>query len=213
MSLLTQRLSYVQLETSLTKPTRPILCLLPILILLSVGCGQKEKRFLTGDPLVDSLAPLNCGQGTQYQAGRNAEYIEQWCQSPRGMHGPYHRRTLTGILIIEGEYLLGHAQAKWTWYHETESTPRKVSSRGFYKKGKPTSTWSWWSASGALIQEGEFYAGKKTGTWIQWHENGRKSEEGQYVNGLQEGTWSYYDDTGSSTKQESWARGVQKESS
>ena len=104
---------------------------------------------------------------------------------------------------------IGYCKVKATLRHENG----KESSKGKYRKGKQTGSWTWWHDSGQRKEEGDYLQGRKAGQWITYYESGHKQEEGLFHNGMKNGTWTYYNDNDDNTifRRENWQLGQLKE--
>jgi antitoxin component YwqK of YwqJK toxin-antitoxin module len=105
---------------------------------------------LTVAPIIHSADELQCPSGTTPNGETTPDVSEAWCEvSWNGktvMHGPYRAWWPNGRLGTSGQYNHGEPEGKWSgWYpsgqlqgEEWFESGKRVKSRYFDKKGKPT---------------------------------------------------------------------------
>ena len=77
-------------------------------------------------------------------------------------------------------------------------------SRGEWKEGKKSGTWTWWFDNGQKTEEGSFRNGIAEGQWTSWYRNGQKDAEGNRKNGYKDGKWLAWFKNGQKKSEAIW---------
>ncbi|MFI7483442.1 toxin-antitoxin system YwqK family antitoxin [Kocuria sp. M1R5S2] len=90
--------------------------------------------------------------------------------------------------VVQGEYVDGERHGLWR--HRSDAGALR--SEGHYDRGRLTGPWTWYRASGGVLQRGELLDGEKHGYWQRFTADGTPIDEGHFDRGRKSGEWTYY---------------------
>lgn len=93
---------------------------------------------------------------------------------------------------VRGDYVAGERHGLWRHF----SAGGGLRSEGTYDRGRLSGEWTWYRASGALLQRGGFLDDETHGPWQRWTAAGTLIDEGEWDRGKKTGTWVHYDPDG-----------------
>ena len=103
--------------------------------------------------------------------------------------GPHKEFYSNGELYVSGEYTLGKAVGKWTYYHPNGEVAKEVT----YKNGKPDGAVVVHSPEGKPISRREYAEGRRVGKWEVFTPDGeQKLREEQYAEGKADGLFKVW---------------------
>ena len=167
--------------------------LLPLLLLILIGCSEPE--------------PLNYGllverDGVHYRIDTNEIYSgpvfgidggkSEGTLKKGKFHGPFKSYHPNGQLQGEGTFKDGKEDGPFKSYYKNG----QLVGEGTYKDGKEDGPFKTYYSNGQLRLEETYKDGKEDGPFKEYHKNGQLSEEGTWKDGKEDGPYKVYHDNG-----------------
>jgi len=100
--------------------------------------------------------------------------------------------SLENVPYVEGNFLNGKEDGKWTWYENGQKVIEEN-----YKDGKRDGKTIEWEKNGQFWSEGHYNdANNKDGKWTFWYKNGQKLIEENYKDGVLDGKSTSWHENG-----------------
>lgn len=138
----------------------------------------------------------------------NGNLVTEVPVNPLGQLNGYSKRLnyLTGIPIMEGNFLNGDRDGLWKFYFSDGKIYIEQTYKSGYRKkqlwiqtaelGNETGSYHRYFRSGRLNEKGYFDGGYRTGDWVRYYPDTKVEEKGSYENDKKVGEWFYYYPTG-----------------
>ncbi|MGD0711315.1 MAG: toxin-antitoxin system YwqK family antitoxin [Bacteroidales bacterium] len=126
----------------------------------------------------------------------------------KGKQGLWKLYSRDRILLSEINYKNDIKHGACTKYYSSTGVMHEESN---YYYGQKDGEYKNYFINGQINSEGSYKNGRKTGEWITYNKSsGEKKSEGNYVENEKDGVWIYYDMKGTKTSSGSYVHGVKE---
>jgi antitoxin component YwqK of YwqJK toxin-antitoxin module len=187
--------------------------LLPLLLLILIGCSEPEPlnyQLLTERDGVHYLKDTNeIYSGPVFSLYKNGQLKQEKTFKDGKEDGPWKYYYSDGQLQEERTYKNGKQDGPFKWYHKNG----QLAEEGTFNNGNIHGPFKYYYENGQLKEEGTYKYNKLDGPFKLYHENGQLQREGTYKDGEKHGPWKSYYDNGQLEYEKTYKNDVKEVSS